>query len=271
MRTPTQPVKSPLAGRLRAAISRAYDRLVHNTYGPASRAIAPGLRNSHYYYAEALRRELPRAGRWLDLGCGHDFLPAFMTPAERALVLDHCTVVGIDLDARAIAGHPQLRHRVIGNGQELPFEDASFDLVSANMVIEHVSDPAHLFGEISRVLRPGGRVVLHTPNVRGYTTRLTTLLPERALAPLAGLLFRRKAADVYPTFYRANSVDAIASLAQASGLTVAASELVSSSPQTVRIPPLMALELLLIRWLRSPRLAGLRACLLATLQKPVDA
>jgi ubiquinone/menaquinone biosynthesis C-methylase UbiE len=56
------------------------------------------------------------------------------------------------MDARAIARHPGLRHRVIGTGEQLPFEDNAFDLVTANMVIEHVEAPARLFEEIGRIL-----------------------------------------------------------------------------------------------------------------------
>jgi hypothetical protein len=53
------------------------------------------------------------------------------------------------------------------------------------MVVEH---PALLFEEIARVLRPGGRLLLHTPNATRNTTRLTRLLPGRLLAPVAGVL-----------------------------------------------------------------------------------
>ena len=245
-----------------------YDRLTQRLYGTARRLIAPEVRNSHYAYADRLRIELRGTGRWLDMGCGHAFLPPWMPPAEQTLDLARWDVVGIDLDRTAIARHPGLRHRVIANGQQLPFAPRSFDLVTANMVIEHIAEPASVFREISRVLVPGGRAVLHTPNAHGYSTRLTRLVPERALAPLAGLLLGRKAEDVYPTYYRANSVDTIRSVAAAAGLTVDACELVNSSPQLVRIPPLMALELLFMRLTRAPRIARYRACLLATLRKP---
>lgn len=252
------------------SVAGTYERWANRLYGTARRLIAPEVRNSQYSYADRLRESLHGAGRWLDLGCGHDFLPPWMPAADRVLDLERWSVVGIDMDRAAIARHPALRHRVIGNGEVLPFAAGAFDLITANMVVEHVADPSRLFAEISRVLAPGGRVVLHTPNVNGYTTVVTRLLPERALAPLATLLLGRKAEDVYPTFYRANTAADIETLARAHGLTVAACDLVNSSPQTVRIPPLMALELLWMRWLRSPRAARFRACLLATLHKPSE-
>jgi ubiquinone/menaquinone biosynthesis C-methylase UbiE len=248
-----------------------YDRVAQNLYGRARSLIAPEVRNSHYTYAERLRHALKGSGRWLDIGCGHGFLPPWMAQHDRAIDIARWTVAGIDMDRSAIARHPGLRHRVVGNGEQLPFADNSFNLITANMVVEHVAEPSRLFGEISRVLVPGGRVLLHTPNLHGYTTTLTRLLPEQALAPLARVLLGRKAEDVYPTYYRANSADDVRALAERHGLSVDTCELVNSSPQTVRIPPLMVIELLLMRSMRLPRTARFRACLLATLRKPVRA
>jgi SAM-dependent methyltransferase len=251
-----------------SAIS-AYDRLTDRVYSRARAVIAPEVRNSQYAYAERLRAALSGSGRgrWLDIGCGHDFLPAWMRSPDKDLPLQAWSVVGIDMDAGAIARHAGLRHRVIGTGEQLPFEDDAFDLITANMVVEHVASPARLFAEISRILAPGGRVIIHTPNVHGYTTAITRLLPDRALAPLARVLLRRNAEDVYPTFYRANSVADLRALACSSGLTIEACELVNSSPQAMRILPLMLLELLVMRSLRSRHTERFRACLLATLGK----
>lgn len=45
----------------------------------------------------------------------------------------------------------------------LPFEDNRFDLVTMLAVLEHLTDPPFVIGEIARVLKPGGRLVLTTP------------------------------------------------------------------------------------------------------------
>ncbi len=246
----------------------AYDRFARRCYETARALIAPDVRNSHFVFADQLRDALRGSGRWLDVGCGHDFLPPWMPAAARALDLGGWKVVGLDLDGAAIARHPQLRHRVIGNGEQLPFESNSFDLITANMVVEHVVEPTRLFVEMTRVLAPGGRIVLHTPNVGGYTTAATRLLPDRALAPLARLLSAREAEDVYPTYYRANSAARLATLAIGNGLVLERCELLNSSPQTIRIPPLMLVELFLLRAMRAARMARFRACLLAIMCKP---
>ena len=244
-----------------------YDRLIYEFYGKARAVIAPEVQNSQFAYAERLREALADSGRWLDIGCGPDFLPGWLQSTARRLNLERWSVVGIDMDARAIARHPALDNRLVGNGEQLPFADNSFSLITANMVVEHVEQPARLFAEIGRVLAPGGRVIIHTPNIHGYTTALTRLLPERLLVPLARLLFGRHAEDVYPTYYRANSITDLTALANASGLAVESCEWVNSSPQAVRIPPLMVMELFLLRSLCSDNAAQFRACLLATFRK----
>jgi 2-polyprenyl-3-methyl-5-hydroxy-6-metoxy-1,4-benzoquinol methylase len=250
------------------SVTSSYDRVAQHLYGRARSLIAPEVRNSHYSYAERLRDALTGSGRWLDIGCGHDFLPPWMAESDRLLDVRRWTVVGIDMDRSAIARHPGLRHRVVGNGEQLPFESNTFDLITANMVVEHVADPAQLFLEISRVLAPGGRIVVHTPNVRGYTTTVTRLLPEFAIAPLAKWLLARAPSDVYRTYYRANSTTDLQALAERHGLLLESCELLNSSAQTARLPPLMVFELLLMRMLRARRMAQFRACLLAVIKKP---
>ena len=58
----------------------------------------------------------------------------------------------------------------------LPFEDESFDYVVCTEVIEHVENPFALCREIKRVLRPGGGVIMSTPNILNMRSRFKFLL-----------------------------------------------------------------------------------------------
>ncbi len=60
----------------------------------------------------------------------------------------------------------------------LPFADASFDLVVCQEGIEHMPNQLHLFQELNRILRPGGRAIITTPNYSNLRTRLSYLLLE---------------------------------------------------------------------------------------------
>ncbi len=66
--------------------------------------------------------------------------------------------------------------------QRLPFADDSFDLIWCSEVIEHLEDPAHSLSELRRIARPGGILLLTTPNSYAWLFRFIALFgftPER--------------------------------------------------------------------------------------------
>jgi SAM-dependent methyltransferase len=67
----------------------------------------------------------------------------------------------VDIDVQLL--HPAVRY-ARADGARLPFKDAVFDTVFAIDVIEHVPDERALIIEALRVLRPGGRLIMTTPN-----------------------------------------------------------------------------------------------------------
>jgi SAM-dependent methyltransferase len=98
-------------------------------------------------------------------------------------------VVGIEADAAALAGRRRVADAsgpsfVRADATQLPLVDGSCDVVISFETIEHVADPSRMLAECRRVLRPGGRLYLSTPNrtvtrwlpsnpfhVREFTTR----------------------------------------------------------------------------------------------------
>jgi 2-polyprenyl-3-methyl-5-hydroxy-6-metoxy-1,4-benzoquinol methylase len=80
-------------------------------------------------------------------------------------------------NSRAVAAETAVEFDMVeGYAESMPFESASFDLVHAQSVMEHVRDPAAVFAESHRVLRPGGALYFHTsnalcprqPEIRGF-------------------------------------------------------------------------------------------------------
>ena len=91
--------------------------------------------------------------RVLDVGCGvKPYFPFFASARE---------YVGVDLVQTGYAD-------LVGPIEQLPVEDASFDVVLCIQVLEHVDDPVRAIRELHRVTRPGGRVLLSTHGTQGY-------------------------------------------------------------------------------------------------------
>ncbi|HXG46932.1 MAG TPA: class I SAM-dependent methyltransferase [Methylomirabilota bacterium] len=108
-------------------------------------------------YADTLRPDRPR-GRALDVGCGVGQVVARLTEAG-------FEAHGVDVSepnierARKVSGRCQLY-----DGRRLPFPDGHFASAGALNVLEHVEAPEDFIAELVRVVEPGGKVVLSSPN-----------------------------------------------------------------------------------------------------------
>jgi ubiquinone/menaquinone biosynthesis C-methylase UbiE len=155
--------------------------------------------------------------RWLDVGCGWHFDWRWEEKREKDL-LAKARVVGLDPDWRALARHRSIEKRAVGIVERLPFAEGIFDLVTANVVVEHLKHPALAFAEIFRVLQPGGVFVFRTPSARSHFVRVAKLLPQGIKTWLtAGILDGRSEEDVYPAHYLANTVEDVGALCQMIG------------------------------------------------------
>ncbi|HEX4600960.1 MAG TPA: class I SAM-dependent methyltransferase [Gemmatimonadales bacterium] len=241
---------------------------LEQAYWRVEQFVVPGLQYSQDSYADALDGQVAAHTAWLELGCGHQILPAWRAARERALVARARCVVGVDRVSTALQRHQTIARLAAADIAELPFRGEQFDLVTANMVVEHLQEPERLFGEVWRVMKPGGRFLFHTPNTLGYSTVLARLVPEWMKQPAIRVIEGRWSHDVFPTHYQANSRKAIARIAGTVGFEVATIQLVDSAAEFIRFLPFAVLELLWIRLLRTTRLDGLRTNIIAVLRKP---
>lgn len=126
-------------------------------------------------------RGLGPVGSALDLGCGDGRLSAELDADELT-----CADVSRVALERARTRLPGARLAPLVPDSDLPFGDASFDLVLCAETLEHVRDAQLLLSEVRRVLRPGGRLALTTP-AHGRMTGLAilTLGFERRFDPLS--------------------------------------------------------------------------------------
>jgi ubiquinone/menaquinone biosynthesis C-methylase UbiE len=219
------------------------------------RWIVPHLRWNQEIWGETILQHLSqhspaRPMRWLDAGCGWRLLSKDLEALEDELVRRAGLAVGVDLDFAHLRKHLDITRRACASLNALPFPDNSFDLITCNMVLEHLPEPLPVFQEMARVLVPGGRIMVHTPNTRNYL--VLSNLVAKAILPRSLILKLirddRAVEDIYPTFYRANNRRALHELGERVHLQPEFLRgLTQPQPYWRFFAPLAFLELLLMR------------------------
>lgn len=123
----------------------------------------------------------------LDVGCGQGHFARLWAPH----LAPRFRVIGVDREARSLAVAEERceafrRVRGLdgsfefceGDAHALPFDDERFDLVIAQTVLIHVTDPERAFRELVRVTRPGGLVLVAEPNNLAGLQELAAFGPE---------------------------------------------------------------------------------------------
>ncbi|MCL4402429.1 MAG: class I SAM-dependent methyltransferase [Acidobacteria bacterium] len=253
---------------MRESLLRFYWRL--------QRILAPGLRSSQYDYFETVEQHLGPVTVWLDAGCGRALVHEWLEPGQ-AERFRHSAgrarfIIGADYDHESLRENTAIRHKFRGDiGRSLAVADRSVQLVTANMVVEHLSDPAHMLREVWRVLEPGGFFILHTPNLWNPFILASACIPASLKNLLIRCLDGREEKDAFPTRYRLNTPWRIASLAAETGFAVQELKTVRTAAVLAMLGPVVIPELLLARALALPAFARFRPDVIAVLQKPQGA
>lgn len=214
-------------------------------------------------FVRTLERSVKPTDDVLDLGAGAGELNHYALQGRVR------RLVGIDVDPR-VGRNPLLDAGVRGDICALPFCDGSFDVVFSIYVLEHVEHAAAHVREIARVLRPGGRCFVLTPNMFHYVTAMSRVTPIR-LHRWVNQRRGRAATDTFPTFYRLNSRGALQRHFSAAGLATVAVETLEVQPNYLTFnAATYALGVAFERMVNATeRLASIRVNLIATFEKPV--
>jgi SAM-dependent methyltransferase len=159
----------------------------------------PGEPDAYTTFLHLADTTCPEGARVIDLGCGDEgYLSCLIEKAGEI----------IGLDDRPLRG-PYSDYIQVDLGHGIPLEADSVDLAASKFLLEHLVDPPGFLRHVHRVLRPGGQLVVMTPNVIYYPYALnyilSLLLPQERRMRLVELFSGRDAHDIFPVRYRCNT------------------------------------------------------------------
>ena len=151
-------------------------------------------------------------GAMLEFGCGRT-LPVTQLLGGR---FGRCFATDLE-DIPASEIPPAVTFRQC-TPDSVPFADAQFDQIVIRSVLEHVTDPAKTFAELSRVIKPGGHVLMNLPNKWDYVSVLARLSGRFKSSILKSVL--RTQWEDFPVTYRCNTRRALYRFAAQAGFDV---------------------------------------------------
>ncbi len=115
----------------------------------------------------AIAMELAKGKKVLDIACGEGYGSNLL--AEKAE-----SVIGVDINKETIFEANKKYNRtnlnfIIGDVRNIPCPDQSFDLVVSFETIEHIEEHQQMMQELKRVLKPGGLIIISTPDKKNYS------------------------------------------------------------------------------------------------------
>ncbi|MCA9439017.1 MAG: class I SAM-dependent methyltransferase [Candidatus Omnitrophica bacterium] len=222
----------------------------------------PGTPTDYEHFSNKTNNSLPTRGRILDLGAGAGIIPTldWRGPSR--------TVFGVDPDPR-LGVNKLLDRAAVGDGTHLPFADSVFDSAVSVNVMEHLPAPDWLLKEALRVLKPGARLFVKTPNRNHYIGWIARLTPT-GFHKWYNRLRGREAEDTFETHYRYNRFQDVERIARSAGFEVESLDAFEGIPEYLLLAaPLFFPGLWYERWVNArPGRNRYRANLEIVLRKP---
>jgi SAM-dependent methyltransferase len=216
--------------------------------------------DEHRRFDALVRGHIGADTRILDAGAGR----GLQNPYDYRSIA--ARVAGADLDA-GVLRNPNLTDACVADLSHLPYPDGEFDVVISKYVFEHLAHPRAVLRELRRVLRPGGYLLVHTPNRHHYVALIARMTPTRFHA-WVNERRGRQTADTFPTEYRANDRRSLVRLAERTGFAIERLVFIETKPDYLVFSRIayrvgIVYERVVNRW---EVLEGLRVQLLAELR-----
>ena len=191
----------PSREELLAIFERKYRRAAVMGWGPKMR-LDFGYFNPDDHYEAIVARLVKPETWWADIGCGRDIFPSNPDLAKE-LSARAAFVFGIDPDPN-IQQNTLIREAFEGMVEDCDTAHR-FDLITLRMVAEHIVDPDRTVAKLAQLAKPGGLVVVYTPNKWAPVSVLAALVPNRFHYRIKRLFWGGEERDTFPTAFKLNT------------------------------------------------------------------
>ena len=173
-----------------------------------------------------IRQYLKKDLTLVDVGCGRGL--------ETVIAYKDAVNVSIGVDVSvAIKDNNTVDFRVRGSAEMIPLASNSVDLVISQELIEHLKNPEDFFAEAARILKPGGHFILATPNLLSWKSFISCITPYSLHVRLNKQLHNIDGTDVFPTFYRMNTLKRMNKCMTSNGMSLQQATMWEGTPRTL--------------------------------------
>jgi SAM-dependent methyltransferase len=154
------------------------------------------------WYSAALAHYVNSDTNWLDVGCGRHILP--QNPNLATILAKRCkSLTGIDPDQNVLS------NPFLNQSQQCDIEsfrsDTQFDLVSLRMVAEHIADPEAAVAALTKLVAPGGRIIIYTVWKWAPASVVAAVTPMSVHHWAKKILWDTEERDTFPVVYGMNT------------------------------------------------------------------
>lgn len=221
----------------------------------------PNYRFSNTLYESSVEERVNGCRVWVDVGCGKGEL-------IQELAREGLLSIGLDREIHPDGQAGRTFPLVRADAAFLPFTNNSIELITGNMMLEHLPDPVSALKETFRVLRLGGWMIQRTPNACHPLVLIVRFIPQKIKNRMLELAFGVPAHDVFPAFYRANRRGSLRRILREVGFNKPKIEVVEDVHTAFGIFFFLSVAYCLL--VRIPVLSFMRAILLISAQKIVE-
>lgn len=151
---------------------------------------------------------------WLDVGGGRDLFPSNLRAGR--MLSNRCELL-VGVDPSDNIEENTFVHRRMKSGIEDFRSDVPFDIATLRMVAEHITEPERAALALSRLVKPGGKLVIYTVNRWAPVTLVSWLVPFRLRHAIKSILWESEEKDTFPVAYRMNTRKELRRLLESAG------------------------------------------------------